>query len=124
MYAAISAFKNSLLSCNSTAPAAYPLTMLSSICLALNLWLFWRFNWNYKIIDFILIGSIGFFVFGPQMLIGLAASEYVDKKAACSANGFVSWFGYVGAAAAGYPLGILISISRDGLFFGMRHCNT
>jgi OPA family sugar phosphate sensor protein UhpC-like MFS transporter len=97
--------------------------MLSSICLAFNLWLFWRFNWNYKIIDFILIGSIGFFVFGPQMLIGLAASEYVDKKAACSANGFVSWFGYVGAAAAGYPLGILIDYSWSFYFIILLLCS-
>lgn len=100
-----------------------PFIMLSSICLAFNLWLFWRFNWNYKIIDFILIGSIGFFVFGPQMLIGLAASEYVDKKAACSANGFVSWFGYVGAAAAGYPLGILIDYSWSCYFVILLLCS-
>lgn len=97
--------------------------ILSSLCLALNLWLFWRFNWNNQLIDFILMGIIGFFVFGPQMLIGLTAAEYVDKKAACSANGFVSWFGYFGAAVAGYPLGILIDYSWSLYFMILLLCS-
>lgn len=48
---------------------------------------------------------IGFFLFGPQMLIGLAAAELSHKKAAGTASGFAGWFAYFGAAGAGYPLG-------------------
>ncbi|MBY0378323.1 MAG: MFS transporter, partial [Gammaproteobacteria bacterium] len=58
-----------------------------------------------------LAACIGFFVFGPQMLIGLAAVEYVDKKAAGTANGFVGFLGYIGAAVTGYPLGLIIDSS-------------
>jgi OPA family sugar phosphate sensor protein UhpC-like MFS transporter len=100
-----------------------PCIMISAICLALSLWLLWQFNWNNHVLDFTLIGLIGFFVFAPQMLIGLAAAEYVDKKAACSANGFVSWWGYVGAAAAGYPLGLLIDYSWDWYFIILLTCS-
>lgn len=100
-----------------------PCIMISSICLAFSLWLFWQFDWNNHLIDFILIGFIGFFVFGPQMLIGLAAAEYVDKKAACSANGFVGWWGYIGAAAAGYPLGLLIDYSWTWYFVILLVCS-
>ena len=53
---------------------------------------------------------IGFFIFGPQMLVGLAAAEFVDKKAACTANGFAGAFAYIGAVIAGYPLGIILDI--------------
>jgi OPA family sugar phosphate sensor protein UhpC-like MFS transporter len=48
---------------------------------------------------------IGFLIFGPQMLIGMQAAELAHKKAAGTANGFVGWFAYIGATAAGYPFG-------------------
>ena len=48
---------------------------------------------------------IGFLIFGPQMLIGIAATELSHKKAAGTATGFVGWLAYIGAATAGYPLG-------------------
>ncbi len=47
----------------------------------------------------------GFLIFGPQMLIGLAAAELSHKKAAGTATGFIGWFAYSGAAAAGFPFG-------------------
>lgn len=49
----------------------------------------------------------GFFIFGPQMLIGMAAAELSHKKAAGTATGFAGCFAYLGAAAAGAPLGAL-----------------
>lgn len=55
----------------------------------------------------LLIAWIGFLVFAPQMLVGLAAAEFASKKAASTSNGFVVCFAYLGAAVAGYPLGKL-----------------
>jgi OPA family sugar phosphate sensor protein UhpC-like MFS transporter len=49
--------------------------------------------------------AIGFFIFGPQMLVGVAAAELSHKKAAGTAIGFIGWFGYAGAATAGFPFG-------------------
>lgn len=48
--------------------------------------------------------TIGFFVFGPQMLIGMAAAECSHKEAAGAATGFVGLFAYLGASLAGWPL--------------------
>lgn len=50
----------------------------------------------------------GFFIFGPQMLIGMAAAEISHKKAAATATGFAGCFAYLGAAMAGGPLGAVI----------------
>jgi len=47
----------------------------------------------------------GFLIFGPQMLIGVAAAELSHTKAAGAATGFIGWIAYLGAATAGYPLG-------------------
>jgi OPA family sugar phosphate sensor protein UhpC-like MFS transporter len=52
--------------------------------------------------------AIGFFVFGPQMLIGLAAVECSHKQAAGSVTGFLGLFAYLGAALAGWPLSQVI----------------
>lgn len=58
--------------------------------------------------DGVLLFAIGFCIFGPQMLIGVAAAELSHKKAAASSTGFVGCFAYLGAASAGYPLGLII----------------
>ncbi|MBS0634328.1 MAG: MFS transporter [Verrucomicrobia bacterium] len=54
------------------------------------------------------LALIGFMIFGPQMLIGVAAVELAHKSAIATSSGFVSCISYMGAAAAGYPLGIII----------------
>lgn len=49
-------------------------------------------------LDFVLIGLIGAFTYGPQMMIGgLCAVESSSKKVASAATGFTGTFGYIGA---------------------------
>ncbi len=67
--------------------------------------------------------SIGFFVFGPQMLIGMAAAECSHKDAAGAATGFVGLFAYMGAALSGYPLALLLEhYSWTGFFICISVC--
>ncbi len=67
--------------------------------------------WLMPIVSFTLqavcLFTIGFFVFGPQMLIGMAAAECSHKDSVGAATGFVGLFAYMGAALAGYPLAII-----------------
>ena len=49
----------------------------------------------------------GFLIFGPQMLIGMAAAELAEKEAAGTATGFAGFFAYLGAACAGFPIGLI-----------------
>lgn len=57
-------------------------------------------------IDIAALITIGFFVYGPIMLIGLQALDMVPKKAAGTAAGFTGFFGYVfGSALAGSGVG-------------------
>ncbi|TCM60039.1 OPA family sugar phosphate sensor protein UhpC-like MFS transporter [Acinetobacter calcoaceticus] len=63
---------------------------------------------------------LGFFIFGPQMLIGISAAEAAHKDSAGAATGFVGLFGYLGAAISGYPLAKIIESSGwDGFFTTM-----
>lgn len=91
------------------------------ICLAIG-----TFAWlpvSSVLLDSMMLFVIGFLIFGPQMLIGMAAAELSHKKAAATASGFTGTWAYVGAACAGYPLGLVIqSFGWEGYFFVLTAC--
>lgn len=51
---------------------------------------------------------IGFFLYGPQMLIGLCGAELVGPDSVGASEGFLGWIAYLGAANAGIPLSIIV----------------
>ncbi|AUQ24090.1 MFS transporter [Dickeya zeae] len=63
--------------------------------------------------------TTGFFVFGPQMLIGMAAAECSHKDAAGAATGFVGLFAYLGASLSGWPLARIMDIWHWTGFFAV-----
>jgi OPA family sugar phosphate sensor protein UhpC-like MFS transporter len=101
-----------------------PVIIGYTIGLMLVLPAFWYSPKGYYVLDYLLMGIIGFLVFGPQMLVGLVVAECVDKKAACTANGFAGLFGCLGSAAAAYPIGCIIDRwGWSGYFVGMLFCS-
>ena len=70
------------------------------------------------ILDAIYIFMLGFFIFGPQMLIGMAAAELSHKKAAGTATGFAGWFAYFGAGFSGF----LATQGWYSFFLGLGIC--
>lgn len=77
----------------------------------------------HPIFDSVVIFFLGFFLFGPQMLIGVAAAELSHKKSAATATGFISFFANIGGMCAGIPLGMLIqNTSWHNYFFVMLFC--
>jgi MFS transporter, OPA family, sugar phosphate sensor protein UhpC len=70
----------------------------------------------------LMFGS-GFFIFGPQMLIGTAAAELSHRESAGTATGFVGLFAYIGAALSGYPVGAIIHhFGWHGFFLFLAGC--
>jgi phosphoglycerate transporter family protein len=55
-----------------------------------------------------LFSAIGFFVYGPQMLVAVAAADFATKVASASAVGLTGLFGYLGAAFCSLATGILV----------------
>lgn len=49
--------------------------------------------------------AAGFFIYGPQALIGIAAANQATKKAAATANGFTGLFGYASVIVSGVGMG-------------------
>ncbi|MCB1136046.1 MAG: MFS transporter, partial [Chlamydiia bacterium] len=84
----------------------------------------WTFPQSSPLVDSLLVFASGFFIFGPQLLIGMAAAELAHKQAAGAATGFAGFFGYLGSAVAGYPVGkILMHLGWDGFFMGLIACS-
>lgn len=84
-----------------------PVNVLFSAAILLVLVGFRAFSMPNPILDGTFLFLFGFFIFGPQMLIGISAAELSHKKAAATATGFAGCFAYLGAAAAGAPLGAI-----------------
>ena len=87
-----------------------PVNVLFTLFVTFAVLALWKLPAINLAIQSLLLFGIGFFIFGPQMLIGMAAAELSHKKAAGTATGFAGWFAYAGAAVAGGPLG---AVARD-----------
>lgn len=87
-----------------------PVNVFFSIGMMLALCSMWFYQGPNIWVDSTAIFMVGFFLFGPQMLIGLTAAELSHKKAAGTAVGFAGGFAYFGAASAGYPLGKIAQV--------------
>lgn len=101
-----------------------PINVIFSAGVLISIYAMWAFFGQTPLLDSMLMFFIGFFIFGPQMLIGMAAAELSHKKAAATATGFAGCFAYIGAAAAGLPLGsIMNSWGWEGFFIVISACS-
>ncbi|MDC9596735.1 MFS transporter [Xenorhabdus anantnagensis] len=85
-----------------------PMILLFSIGLFFSVTALWLAPIQHYVLLSVCIFSIGFFVFGPQMLIGLAATEYCHKKAAGTVTGYLGLYAYLSASLTGWPLSQII----------------
>ena len=54
-----------------------------------------------------LLAMAGFFIYGPQALIGIASANYATKEASATANGLAGIFGYFGSFVSALSIGIV-----------------
>lgn len=94
-----------------------PMALLFAIGIFFSILALWLMSKENLILQGSVFFAIGFFVFGPQMLIGMAAAECAHKKTPGSATGFVGLFAYLGAAIAGYPLALVMEAFHWSGFF-------
>ncbi len=56
----------------------------------------------------------GFFIYGPQALIGVIASNQVTRRGASSANGIIGFVSYIAPIISGYVFGLIADNPRFG----------
>lgn len=83
-------------------------------------YLFWKVAGQSFWLSAALLCVTGFFVYGPQCLFGIAATNLATKRAAASAVGLVGLFGYLSTMLSGWGLGRLVeAYGWDTGFAGM-----
>jgi OPA family glycerol-3-phosphate transporter-like MFS transporter/OPA family sugar phosphate sensor protein UhpC-like MFS transporter len=74
---------------------------------AASLFAFWKLPTHSPIAAAVLLGAAGFFIYGPQALIGIIAANLATKRAAATAAGFTGLFGYASTLVSGTGLGYI-----------------
>lgn len=74
----------------------------------IGLFLFWRLEAPPIWLATALLAFCGFFIYGPQALIGIAAANMATKRAAGTAGGFTGIFGYASTVLSGWGLGYVV----------------
>ena len=72
------------------------------------LFAFWKLPLQSELTTTGLLGAAGFFVYGPQCLLAVAAANLATKRAAATAIGLTSIFGYASTVLSGWGLGALV----------------
>jgi MFS transporter, OPA family, glycerol-3-phosphate transporter len=82
--------------------------VFSMVLVAAAVVLYWQNPRGNNLIDSVALILIGFLIYGPVMLIGVAACDLVPKKAVGTAAGLTGLFGYLGATAAEVGIGFTV----------------
>jgi len=98
------------------APASILFMFATMVCVVV----YWLNPAGKPAVDIAMLIGIGFFVYGPVMLIGVHALDLAPKKAAGTAAGFTGLFGYVGGAVgASVIIGYVVDASGWDAGFGL-----
>jgi len=73
-----------------------------------SLLLFWRLPPGSTALSTVVLCTAGFFIYGPQCLIGIASANLATKRAAAAAAGLTGLFGYLSTIVSGVGVGMLV----------------
>ena len=77
----------------------------------ISIYLFWRLPSDSPYVYASLLSAIGFFIYGPQALVGTMAANLATKKVAAAAIGLTGFFGYLSGILSGWGLGTVVDHS-------------
>ncbi|MBQ5984369.1 MAG: MFS transporter [Bacteroidales bacterium] len=85
---------------------AHHTSLVCMIGVALCVFVFWKLpvgtSWAALLVPFMLIG---FFIYGPQALLGICAAQHATNRASATANGILGIFGYASTVISGVGFG-------------------
>jgi OPA family glycerol-3-phosphate transporter-like MFS transporter/OPA family sugar phosphate sensor protein UhpC-like MFS transporter len=85
-----------------------PLSMICMLMCGVAIFLFWKIGGHTTWLNGGLLFAIGFFVYGPQALVAVIVAHLATKRAAATAVGLTSIFGYASTILSGAGLGALV----------------
>ncbi len=85
--------------------------------------LFWKVKTQSELVITGLLCATGFFVYGPQCLLAIACANLATKRAAATAVGLTSIFGYASTTLSGWGLGYVVqNYGWNAGFAGLIAC--
>ncbi|MFA4874391.1 MAG: MFS transporter [bacterium] len=85
-----------------------PMAAVSMFLLMLVVGALWLAPIDNPLLDAVLLIFAGILVYGPQLLVPVAAADFATKKAAATATGLTGAFGYIGSALSGLGTGLIV----------------
>lgn len=85
-----------------------PVGAIYLLFLTVTMGMLWLTPPGYPWVDAFILFLSGFLVYGPQVLAGLAATDFASKRAAGVATGFIGILAGAGGAVVGFPIGALV----------------
>ncbi|MFN9001941.1 MAG: MFS transporter, partial [Holosporales bacterium] len=85
-----------------------PVGALCLLGLAASMWLLWKIPAGHGLLDTVALILAGAFVYGPQVLAGIAIADFASKRAVGVATGFMGVLGYLGSAISGVGIGKIV----------------
>jgi OPA family glycerol-3-phosphate transporter-like MFS transporter/OPA family sugar phosphate sensor protein UhpC-like MFS transporter len=82
--------------------------LLSMILAGISVLAFWKLPVQSELLSTGLLGAVGFFIYTPQCLLAVTAANLATKRAAATAVGLTSIFGYESTWLSGWGLGWLV----------------
>jgi phosphoglycerate transporter family protein len=99
---------------------AMRLALFYMVMSGVSILLFWKVAGQSVLLNTLLLCACGFFIYGPQCLIGIAAANLATKRAAATAVGLTGLFGYLSTVLSGWGLGTLVQHRGwDACFIGL-----
>lgn len=86
---------------------AHRTCLFCTIGATLSFFLFWKVPSDMNWLAAVMLCLSSFFVYGPQALLGIAASNQATKHACATANGILGIFGYASTTVSGLGFGYL-----------------
>ena len=74
----------------------------------LSIFVFWKVSLQSEVLMAGILASAGFLIYGPQCLLAVTAANLATKRAAATAIGLTSIFGYASTVLSGWGLGALV----------------
>ena len=90
------------------AGAPREMCLIYMILAGVSVLVFWKVPVKSELLTTAMLGAVGFFVYGPQCLLAVTAANLATKRAAGTAVGLTSIFGYASTVLSGWGLGRLV----------------
>jgi len=84
------------------------LCVISMVLAGVSFLLFWKLASQSLWVNLLLLCLTGFFIYGPQALVGVVVANLATKRLAATAIGFTSIFSYASTLISGWGLGALV----------------